>query len=83
MSTAIEELAEKIANLDANSQEHLLERVAVLNFQNGLTKLSQQYKARLKKEKRLNENTEEILQELRRVRDEIAAKDYGKKINEK
>lgn len=53
MSTEIDKLADKIATLDPKKQENLLEKVAELNFQRGLTNLMKKYKQRLKDEKKI------------------------------
>lgn len=72
----IEELAKKIAELDPSDQESLLEKVAELNFQRGLKILSQKYRKRLAEEKKLNQRADEVLAELKRIREEVAANDY-------
>ena len=76
MSLIIDELAKKIATLDPAEQELLLERVAELNFQRGLEALSQKYRERLAKQGELDQKADEIMTELERVREEIAANDY-------
>jgi hypothetical protein len=76
MSLRIDELAEKIATLDPSEQEILLEKVAELNFQRGLTALSQKYRERLAKEGKLDQKADEVMAELGRIREEVAADDY-------
>ena len=76
MSPEIDELAKKIVSLDPEVQDHLLETVAKLNFQKGLHQLSEKYRKRLQREKRLNESAEEILEQLRQSREKIARKNY-------
>lgn len=76
MSLRIDELAERIANLDPSEQEALLEKVAELNFRRGLEALSQKYRERLAKEGKLDQKVEEVMAELKQIREEIAAHDY-------
>lgn len=78
MVQQIEILAKKISALDAKNQEVLLQMVAEINFRRGLEALSKKYRLRLQKEKNLNQRTEEIFTELRRIRNEIARFDYHK-----
>jgi hypothetical protein len=76
MSLTINELAEKIAALDPSEQEALIERVAELNFQRGLETFSQKYRERLTQEKKINQKADEVMAELEKIRQEIAADDY-------
>jgi hypothetical protein len=69
---SVEELAKTITALPRNEQEALLDKVAQLNFQKGLADLSQRYRARLAREDRLDIPVDEIWDELRRIRDEVA-----------
>ncbi len=76
MLTRIDELAEQIISLDSSEQEMLLNRVAELNLQKGLKALSDKYRARLAQEGKLDQKADDILAELRRIREDIAASDY-------
>jgi len=76
MSLRIDELAEKIATLDPTEQEILLEKVANLNFQRGLEVLSQKYRDRLAEQGKLDHKIDEVMAELKQIREEIAANDY-------
>ena len=76
MSVSINELAESIVALAPQEQEELIEKVAELNFQRGLSALSQKYRDRLAQEGKLQRPAAEILAELAKLREEIAAHDY-------
>ena len=76
MSVSINELAESIVALAPQEQEELIEKVAALNFQRGLTALSRKYRDRLAQEGKLQQAAAEILAELAKLREEIAAHDY-------
>ena len=76
MLLEIDELAQKIAKLDPSEQESLLEKVAELNFRQGLETLSQKYQKRLAEERKLNQRANEVMAELKRIREEVAANDY-------
>ena len=76
MSFTIDELAEQIAGLAPSEQEELLERVAELNFQRGLEKLSQKYRERLAAKNKASQKADEIMAELKQIRDEIAPSEY-------
>jgi hypothetical protein len=72
----IEELAHQIADLSPEDQERLFDRAAALALQKGLRKLSDQYRDRLRREGSLDQPMEAIWEELRRIREEVAARDY-------
>ncbi len=72
----IEELARRIASLPPPEQERLLEQVATLTLQKGLNALAEKYRARLTRQGSLHESLETTWQALRKVRDEVAARDY-------
>ena len=76
MSVSINELAETIVALELAEQEALIEKVAELNFQRGLEALSRKYRERLAHEGKLHQPTTEVLTELDKLREEIAAHDY-------
>ena len=76
MSTHIDKLATQIVTLDPEDQELLWEKVAELNFQRGLEMLSQEYRARLAAEGKLDQKADVVMAELKRLREEIAANDY-------
>jgi len=73
MSVSLNELAEQIVALEPTEQEALIERVAELNFQRGLEALSQRYRKRLAQEGQLDQSATEVLAELAKLREEIAA----------
>ncbi len=76
MSENIGELAERIVAQEPTEQEALIERVAELNFQRGLEALSQRYRKRLAQEGKLDQPATEVLADLAKLREEIAAHDY-------
>ncbi len=76
MSASLNELAERIVALAPAEQEALIERVAELNFQRGLEALSQRYRKRLAQEGQLDQAATEVLAELAKLRETIAAHDY-------
>ena len=76
MSVSINELAEIIVTLAPQDQEELIKKVAELNFQRGFEALSQKYRERLAQEGKLQQPAAEVLAELDRLREEIAAYDY-------
>jgi hypothetical protein len=76
VSVSINELAEIIVTLTPQDQEELIKKVADLNFQRGLEALSQKYRERLAQEGKLQQPAAEVLAELDRLREEIAAYDY-------
>ena len=76
MSLSIDKLAEQIATLDRPEQEALFEKVAELTFQRGLKTLARQYRDRLAQEGKLDQKADEVMAELERIREEVAAHDY-------
>ena len=72
----IDKLAEEIVALDASKQEELFDRVAEMNFRRGLEALSQKYRERLSQKGALNQKAEEVMADLARLRQEIAADEY-------
>lgn len=75
-SASIDELAAAISTLDPAEQDALWEKVADLNFQQGFDELSQKIRARLTVEGKMDQSAEEVMAELKRVREDIAANDY-------
>lgn len=73
---SIDNLANVISDLNPSEQQALLDRVAQLNFQKGLHELAEKYRARLACEGQLNSPAEQIWNELRRIREQIAEHDY-------
>lgn len=71
----IEELAQQIADLPPEEQERLLDRAAALALRKGLRALSEGYRQRLRREARLDQPVEEIWRALRKIREEVAARD--------
>ncbi|MEW6419085.1 MAG: hypothetical protein AB1480_13365 [Nitrospirota bacterium] len=76
MTSKVEKLAAEISALDEHEQQALLERMAELNYHRRLYSLSEQYRERLRSQGELDRSVEEILAELKRVREEVAAHDY-------
>jgi len=72
----IEELAQQIASLPPPKQERLLDRVSTLMLQRGLGELAAKYQERLRRMGTLDESVEATWRGLRKVREEIAARDY-------
>lgn len=73
---SVDDLAKTITALPKSDQEALIEKVAKLNFQKGLADLAEKYRARLTKEGQLNIPAESVWTELRRMREEVAERDY-------
>ena len=76
MTARVEELAQQIASLDESELQALLERVEELSFRQELRAVSDRYRKHLKEQRELNENAEEILRKLKRIREEIASREY-------
>ena len=77
VTSKFEKLAEEIISLDEQEQNALWEYVAELNFRHGLHNLSEQYRKRLKEQGELDRSVDEILTDLKRIREEIAKHDYS------
>ncbi len=76
MVSKIEHLAVEISALEEHKQQVLWKHVAELDFSRGLHALSEQYQERLRQQGALSRSGEEILSELRTVREEVAVYDY-------
>jgi hypothetical protein len=76
MMARVDELAQQIASLDESDLLALLERVEELRMERELRAKSDRYRERLKEQGDLNESAEEILRKLKRIREEIAAREY-------
>jgi cell division protein FtsB len=76
MTARVEELAEQIASLEESDLQALLERVEELSFRRGINALSDQYRNRLERQRKLNEGAETILLKLKQIRQEIASREY-------
>jgi len=76
VTARVEELAQQIASLDESELQTLLERVEKLSFRQELRAMSDRYRKRLEKQGELNEGPEEILKKLKRIRKEIASREY-------
>ncbi len=74
--TKIEELTEQVAALTPEEQRLLFERVADLTLRRGLRELSEMYRSRLASEGRLSVPAEQVIAELRRIREEVASREY-------
>ena len=77
MKSKVQELADEIAALDEGEQRKVWGRVANLNLRRGLHVLSEPYRERLREQKELDRSAKEVLAELKRVRGEIAAREYS------
>ena len=77
MKSKVQELADEIAALDEGEQRKVWGRVANLNLRRGLHALSEHYRERLRGQKELDRSAKEVLAELKRVRGEIAAREYS------
>ena len=76
MTSEVEHLAVEISALEEHKQQTLWKHVAELDFRRGLYALSEQYQERLRQQGALSRSAEEILSELRTVREDVAAYDY-------
>ena len=76
VTSKVEKLAEEITSLDEQEQNALWECVVELNFRRGLRDLSEQYRKRLKEQGELDHSVDEVLMDLKRIREEIARHDY-------
>jgi hypothetical protein len=56
----------------------LWEKVADLNFQDGLDDLSQKMRAQLEREGNPTQTTDEVMAELNKMREDITTNDYRK-----
>lgn len=74
--TRIEQLSEEVAALTPEEQKVLFERVADIAWHRGLRELSEMYRSRLASEGRLTVLPEEVMEELRRIREEVALREY-------
>ena len=75
MTADVDELVIRITSLDDDSQRALLDRVVRFNFEKGLEGLAEAYRRRLDAEGELDKTSDQILAELRDIRDRIAASD--------
>ena len=76
VAVTIDDLAQQIASLDDAAQRVLWERVAAINLEHGLRELSEMYRARLAREGKLYQTADDVLADLRAVRERVAAEDY-------
>ena len=76
MTARVEELARQIASLSESEFQDLFDRVEELSFRQELHALSDRYRERLKRRGELDEGAEEILRQLKRIREEIASREY-------
>lgn len=73
---SVDDLARAITSLEPSEQQALINKVAQINFKNGLHDLSEKYRQRLLAEHRLNIPAEKIWSELHDLRKEFADDDY-------
>lgn len=76
MTTNVEELAQQIASLDESDLQALLARLEELSLRHELRVISDSYRKRLKEQGKLNDTAEETLIKLKRIREEIASREY-------
>ena len=76
MTARVEELDQQIASLDESDLQVLLRRVGDLSFRQKLRAISDRYRKRFKEQGILDESTDEILRNLKRIREEIASREY-------
>ena len=77
MTARVEELAQQIASLNEADLQALFARVEELSFRQELHALSERYRERLKRRGELDEGAEEVMKSLKRIREEIAAREYS------
>jgi hypothetical protein len=73
MATKVASLANEIAVLEEDEQQALWEQVAALNYRRGLRALSDWHRQRLQEQGELDRSAQEILAELRQIREETVA----------
>ena len=76
MTSNVEELARQIALLDESQVRALLARLEELSTRHEVLAISARYRKRLEEQGELNESAEEILKNLKRIREEIASHEY-------
>ena len=76
MTARVDELARQIASLSEAELQTLFERVEELGFRQELHALSDRYRDRLKRQGEIDESADEIMQKLKSIREEIAAREY-------
>jgi len=76
MTARVEKLARQIASLNEADLQALFERVEELSFRQELHALSERYRERLKQQGELDQRAEEVMRNLKRIREEIAALEY-------
>jgi len=76
MTEKVEELAQEIASLDESELQALFERVEELSFRRELRGLSDRCRERLKRQGELDEEADELMRKLKRIREEIASREY-------
>ena len=76
MTARVEKLAQQIASLNESELQALFERVEELSFRQELHALSDRYRERLKRQGELDEGADEIMRKLKRIREEIASREY-------
>lgn len=76
MSMSVEDLAQQIASLDEAGLQALLARLEDLSFRQGVRLIAERYQKRLKEQAACEELSEELLKKLKRIREEIASREY-------
>lgn len=76
MTARVEKLAQQIASLNESEIQALFERVDELSFRQELHALSARYRERLERQGDLDEGAKEVMEKLKLIREEIAAREY-------
>jgi hypothetical protein len=76
MNARVEELAQQIASLSESDLQVLFERLKELSFREEIHAFSDRYRERLQRQGELDEGADEIMRKLKRIREEIAAREY-------
>jgi hypothetical protein len=69
-------MAQQIASLGESELQALFARVEELSLRNEVRAISDRYRKRLKEQGEINESAEEVLVKLKRIREEIASREY-------
>ena len=76
MSMSVEDLAQQIALLDEAGLQALLARLEELSLRHEVRLISERYQKRLREQSEIDDSAEEILKKLKRVREEMASREY-------
>jgi len=76
MSISVEDLAQQIARLDDAGLQALLARLEELCLRHEVRLISERYQKRLREQSESDASGEEILKQLKRIREEMASREY-------